>query len=127
MKLLIVDNEEMLVDILRLGFDAKGIETIAAYDGLEALDIVTNDVNHEIVAILTDIAMPKMNGWDLVKEVKRLRPDISLMILSAETEAWDIGLAMVAEKSISAAFNKSTLCSISFAETVISVVRGLNV
>ena len=56
---------------------------ISAQDGLEALEIIKNN---DIQLVLMDINMPRMNGIDATKEIKKLYPDKIVIILTAHKE-----------------------------------------
>ncbi len=79
-KLLIVDDEqairEMLYDYLR----SQGFECSKAGDGLEALEIM-QDFHADIV--LTDIQMPRMDGMKLIEELKSSWPDTDIISITA--------------------------------------------
>jgi CheY-like chemotaxis protein len=54
-----------------------------AVSGEEALDKLTNGVRPELIVILSDINMPGMDGLSLLREIKRLRPDLAIMMVTA--------------------------------------------
>lgn len=81
--IMIVDDDEILLNGLKSAFDWKsmGIEVIAAVnDGDRALQLL-REIDCDI--LLTDIKMNKMDGISLVREVTRLYPDVSVLIMSA--------------------------------------------
>src|SRR5438270_8099839 len=66
--ILIVDDHEDNVDLLRAALEARGYRTAVARDGIEALQQV-----REIVPdlVLLDVMMPKMDGFEVVRRLKR--------------------------------------------------------
>jgi CheY-like chemotaxis protein len=54
-----------------------------ASSGEQALDLLTGDIQPELIVILSDINMPGMDGLQLLGEVKQRRPDVPVMMVSA--------------------------------------------
>ncbi len=85
-KLLIVDDEKVIRDGLTrtMQWDKMGISVVgAAKDGIEALELC--EIWHPHI-VLTDVRMPKMNGLELMKQMKEKMPDIKVVILSGHSE-----------------------------------------
>lgn len=80
--ILIVDDNQDVVNILSITMDACGHQTLAAYDGVEALTILEHQLPD---LIILDIDMPKMNGIEVLSHLKRQQPtqDIPVIIFSA--------------------------------------------
>jgi DNA-binding response OmpR family regulator len=64
--ILVVDDEPNLVEYIRQTLDRAGYQVLAAGDGLQALEVLET---HSVDLILTDIAMPRMNGYQLHERV----------------------------------------------------------
>ena len=79
-KILIVDDEEKICQLLEQYFSFKGYEVRAVQRGEEALALA--NVFHPDVVLL-DLLMPGMNGVDTLKALKQLRPPPKVLILSA--------------------------------------------
>ncbi|MDO5018583.1 MAG: response regulator transcription factor [Lagierella massiliensis] len=92
-KILICDDEQEIIDLLKLYFDADKFEIFEAIDGEEGLKILQDN---NIDVALIDIMMPKLNGFDLIKKVGE-NSDTHLIILSAmdslsdKLKGYDIG------------------------------------
>jgi CheY-like chemotaxis protein len=54
-----------------------------AGSGEQALDMVSGDIQPELIVILSDINMPGMDGLELLGEVKQRRPDLPVMMVTA--------------------------------------------
>lgn len=67
MKILIVDDEQALVKMYSLAFEAAGFEMLSAADGKQAMEMIHRDKPD---AVLLDIIMPKINGLDVLKQIK---------------------------------------------------------
>jgi signal transduction histidine kinase len=78
-KILIVDDEEDVRDMLHLSLSSMGYDVLDAEDGIEALQIF-RDAHPQI--ILTDIKMPSMDGIELLKELKREDPDAEVIMIT---------------------------------------------
>ncbi|MBN1831996.1 MAG: hybrid sensor histidine kinase/response regulator [Deltaproteobacteria bacterium] len=78
-KILIVDDEEDVRDMLHLALSSMGYDVLDAEDGTKALQIF-RDARPRIV--LTDIKMPRMDGIELLKELKREDPDTEVIMIT---------------------------------------------
>ena len=66
--------------------DRLGYAVIVAKDGVEALEIFI-ERQSEIRLIISDLSMPRMNGWETFDAVRRIRPDIPFILVSGFDEA----------------------------------------
>ena len=66
-KVLIVDDEAQMVELLRMVLDDGQRELLAAYDGEEALEIALRERPH---LVLSDVMMPHLNGQELCRRIK---------------------------------------------------------
>ena len=79
MKILIVDDEEMIRDVLREYVEFEGNEAFEAADGMEAVRLCREN-DYDLV--LMDVMMPHLDGFSAVKEVKKAK-DVPVIMLSA--------------------------------------------
>lgn len=77
--ILLAEDDEDIVKLIRLYLEKEGFETLWAKDGIEAVEIFEN--KHVDLA-LVDIMMPRMNGYDLTKKIRETS-SIPIIILSA--------------------------------------------
>ncbi|MFH0935375.1 MAG: response regulator [Candidatus Omnitrophota bacterium] len=84
-KLLVVDDEKDIADTLAKTLTREGYETVVAYDGEEALQELKAQ-NPDI--IILDLIMPKLNGFDVLKEVREKYKDKwrPVIIVSAQSD-----------------------------------------
>ena len=68
-KILVVDDEKPISDIVKFNLTKEGYEVFTAYDGEEALEKV-EEVNPDL--ILLDIDMPQMDGYETLEEIKKI-------------------------------------------------------
>ena len=66
-KIMVVDDEPDTVDLIKLVLETEGFEVITAFSGKECLDKVTLE---EPDAILLDIMMPEMDGWEVFRKIR---------------------------------------------------------
>ena len=85
MKVLIVDDEEMIRNVLKEYVEFEGNEAFEATDGMEAVRMC-RDNDYDI--ILMDVMMPKLDGFSAVKEIRKTK-DIPVIMLSARGEEYD--------------------------------------
>jgi len=96
MKVLVVDDEAILLKSCRLVLEAEGCDVIAAASVDEALAILERQVPD---LLLIDVKMPVHNGMYLMRQVKQRQPDIPIIVMSgyvtSETiqEAEELGAA----------------------------------
>ncbi|MBD8923976.1 DNA-binding response regulator [bacterium] len=85
MRVLVVDDEELIRDVIKEYLVLENYEVYEAENGLEAIELVKNN-NFDI--IIMDIMMPKMDGYTACKEIKKIK-DIPFIMLSARGEEYD--------------------------------------
>lgn len=79
-KALIVDDVEFNREILEFQLNALGCKCMTANDGLEALALASE---HEFDVVLTDISMPVMDGIELASELKKRKPSLPVIAVTA--------------------------------------------
>ena len=84
-KILIVDDEEKIREVLSEYAEFEGYEPDEAADGMEAVEKV-KDKDYDLV--IMDVMMPKLDGYSAVKEIKKIK-DIPIIMLSARGEEYD--------------------------------------
>ncbi len=106
LKVLIVDDSQIMRDVMQkflAGFDLEIAGT--ARDGEEALRLF-REIQPDIVTL--DITMPRIDGLSALKEMKKIRPEAQVMIVSAINDksvllkALDAGAALFVHKPVSA-------------------------
>ncbi|NMW84869.1 response regulator transcription factor [Peptoniphilus sp. AGMB00490] len=84
-KILVVDDEKSIREVIRTYAEFEGHEVVEASDGLEAIDKVREE-NFDVIVM--DIMMPKLDGFSSYKEIKKIK-DIPVLMLSARGEEYD--------------------------------------
>ena len=67
MKVLVVEDERRMVELLRKGLEEEGHTVVCATDGIEGLRLCRN---HEYDVIILDVMMPKLDGYGLVEKLR---------------------------------------------------------
>ncbi|MGL4108769.1 response regulator transcription factor [Clostridium sp. LP20] len=103
-RVLICDDEKEILEILDLYLGKEGYEIVKASDGLDALDKIKE--NKDLDLAILDIMMPYVDGYKLVKEIRKLH-SIPIMMLSAKNQDSDkiLGLDLGADDYITKPFN----------------------
>lgn len=94
-KILVVDDEQAIADIIKFNFEREGYGVDIAKDGLEALNFVKDNTYS---LILLDIMMPKLNGFDTLKEIRKSHKTPVIMLTAREDEVYKVlGLELGAD------------------------------
>lgn len=103
-RILICDDEKEILEILELYLEKEGYEVLKSSDGIEAMDIVKSKDNIDL-AIL-DIMLPKLDGYKVVKELRKIS-NIPVILISAKNQDSDkiLGLDLGADDYITKPFN----------------------
>ena len=109
-KVLIVDDEEHIVELLKFNLENAGYNTVIAFNGVDAVKIAAEE---EPDLMLLDVMLPGMDGLEVCKTIKgnkQLR-DISIIMLTAKSEELDkiLGLELGADDYITKPFSRREL------------------
>lgn len=102
-RILVAEDDESIVDLLKLYLENEGYELYAASDGLQALELLEK---YKIDLAVLDIMMPKLNGYEVTKRIRNIS-NIPILILSAKNLDSDkiIGLDLGADDYLTKPFN----------------------
>ena len=103
-KVLIVDDEENIVELIKFNLQKNGYETIEAYNGKDALNL--NETEKPDLIIL-DWMLPEVDGLEVCKKVKNINKTISVIMLTAKDEEIDkiLGLEIGADDYVTKPFS----------------------
>lgn len=104
MKILVVDDDKEIVELLDIYIKNEGYEPVSAYNGKEALTKLHTDP--DIKLMILDIMMPEMDGMQVVREVRK-DSELPILMLSAKTDDMDKikGLLTGADDYVTKPFN----------------------
>jgi CheY-like chemotaxis protein len=79
--ILVVEDEELLLDSVVQVLEGKGYRVLAAKDGIEVLEIY-NQHSNDIAAVLMDMGLPKLGGWEVFQKLKAVNPMVRVILAS---------------------------------------------
>ena len=85
MKILICDDEVLIRDVIKEYLIMDNYEVMEASNGVEAIEVAKSN---NIDLVVMDIMMPKMDGYQAIKEIKKIK-DVPFIVLSARSEEFD--------------------------------------
>lgn len=106
-KILVVDDEKPIADILKFGLEKEGFDVVCAYDGNQAVELVKE---HVPALILLDIMLPYMDGMEVCREVRKTY-DMPIIMLTAKDSEIDkvLGLELGADDYVTKPFSTREL------------------
>ena len=106
-KILVVDDEKPISDIIKFNLEKEGYEVVTAFDGEEALEKVSEE---EPALIVLDIMLPKIDGLEVVREVRKNHNMPIIMVTAKETEIDKVlGLELGADDYVTKPFSNREL------------------
>ncbi len=84
-QILIVDDEEAVREVASLMLKRFGFDILTAGDGIEALEVYKEN-GSDIVMVLLDMTMPHMGGEETFTELRRINPDVRVLLCSGYNE-----------------------------------------
>jgi DNA-binding response OmpR family regulator len=94
MTILIIEDDLRVSELIKRGLEEQGFATFSAYDGEMGKKLA---LNNQVDLILMDLILPKINGLDLCKSIKAVKPRIPIIMLTAlgttddKVEGFDAG------------------------------------
>lgn len=84
--ILIVEDEKRVADLLKIGLEENGYQTMVAYDGAMGLRLFQSN---SFQLVISDIILPKLDGFELCKEIRKINERIPILMLTALGSADD--------------------------------------
>ncbi len=94
MKILLVEDDERIASLVKRGLEENDYEVIVAYDGEMGKKLA---LQNDYDLVITDIILPKLNGLELCKEIRAVKPEMLIIMLTAlgttdeKVEGFDAG------------------------------------
>lgn len=106
-KILIVDDDQNICELLRLYLAKEGYETLIAHDGEKALELFEQNKPN---MVLLDVMMPRMDGWEVCRRI-RAQANTPIIMLTAKGETFDkvLGLELGADDYMIKPFDSKEL------------------
>ena len=108
LKVMVVDDEERMRKLVRDFLVKKNFEVIEAGDGAEAVDKFFS--TRDIALIILDVMMPKMDGWEVVREIRK-ESKVPIIMLTAKSDERDeaLGFELGVDDYVSKPFSPKIL------------------
>ena len=84
--ILIVEDEKRVADLLKIGLEENGYQTMVTYDGAMGLRLFQSNV---FQLVISDIILPKLDGFELCREIRKLNEKVPVLMLTALGSADD--------------------------------------
>ncbi|HEY9246403.1 MAG TPA: response regulator [Candidatus Methanoperedens sp.] len=85
-KIMVVDDEPDTVDLVKLVLETEGFEVLTAFSGAECLQKLAFERPD---AVLLDIMMPEMDGWEVFKKIRDIYEDLPVAMLTVRNQDID--------------------------------------
>lgn len=93
-KILVIEDEKRVADLLKIGLEENGYQVLVAYDGEMGRRLFQSN---DFQLIISDIILPKLNGFELCLEIRKADEEIPILMLTAlgtaddKLEGFDVG------------------------------------
>lgn len=106
-KILVVDDEKNICDLLRMYLEKEGYTVVMAHTGLDAVNMFATE-NPDLV--LLDIMLPELDGWQVCREIRKIS-EKPIIMLTAKDEVFDkvLGLELGADDYMTKPFDTKEL------------------
>lgn len=106
-QILVVDDEQPIADILKFNLEKEGFEVMCAYDGEEAIELAESERPD---LILLDIMLPKKDGYEVCREVRKTQSMPIIMLTAKDSEIDKVlGLELGADDYVTKPFSNREL------------------
>jgi DNA-binding response OmpR family regulator len=86
MRILVVEDDQLLANSLQRGLDADGYSVDIAVDGIEGLHLASED---DYDAVILDVLLPGLNGYRVCGRLREQGTDVPVLMLTAKSGSWD--------------------------------------
>ncbi len=109
-KVLVVDDESRMRKLVHDFLAKQGYTVLEAEDGEKAIDVFFDEKNKDISLVILDVMMPKLDGWQVVKEIRQYSK-VPIIMLTAKSEERDelMGFDLGVDEYISKPFSPKIL------------------
>lgn len=93
-KILVIEDEKRVADLLKIGLEENGYQVLVAYDGEMGRRLFQSN---DFQLIISDIILPKLNGFELCQKIRKADEEIPILMLTAlgtaddKLEGFDVG------------------------------------
>ena len=103
-RILVVDDEQSIVTLLKYNLEQAGYEVITALDGEEGLRLAVEETPELLVL---DLMLPKLDGLEVCKQLRQLKVNVPILMLTAKDDEFDkvLGLELGADDYLTKPFS----------------------
>ncbi len=83
--ILLVEDEEMLLELVKTVLEEEGFHVLSAKDCEEALDLYNHHRN-EIAVVVSDMGLPKLSGWEVLHKMREINPNAKVILASGYSD-----------------------------------------
>ena len=84
--LLVVEDELMLLDLLKMLFEDEGYTVLTAMDGEQAINVF-QAYRDSIALVLSDMGLPRLGGWEVFQRLREMNPNVQVILASGFVDA----------------------------------------
>jgi len=109
--ILVVDDEEIMRNLLDKMLSLEGYNILTAVDGQDALEIIAEE---KVDLVVSDMKMPRMDGFELLKNLRNNYPDMGVVIMTGFGDTYTVkdALLLGADEYLSKPFKRLELLSV---------------
>lgn len=79
-QILVVEDEQRVANLIKMGLEEIGYQAEVAFDGLLGLRLFKS---HHFDLVISDVILPKLNGFEMSKEIRKINPAVPILMLTA--------------------------------------------
>lgn len=79
--ILVIEDEELLLDLLKEMLEAEGYRVLTAMDGNQAVELYRQE-HERISLVLSDMGLPGMGGWEVLRQLRAINPTVKVILSS---------------------------------------------
>ena len=79
--ILVIEDEELLLDLLKEMLEGEGYRVITSSDGQQAVDLYRTEKD-SVSLVLSDMGLPTMGGWEVLRQLKTINPHVKVILSS---------------------------------------------
>ena len=93
-KILVVDDDKNICDLLRMYLEKEGYTVVLAHNGVDAVSVFGSESPD---LVLLDIMLPQLDGWQVCREIRKTS-ETPIIMVTAKDETFEIGRASCRER-----------------------------
>jgi DNA-binding NtrC family response regulator len=79
--ILVVEDDDVLLELLRILFESKGFKVMTSKDGQDAIQLFKKNAE-SIPVVISDMGLPNVGGWEVLRRLKEINPTVKVILSS---------------------------------------------